>query len=382
MTQNNNSWRKTYFTLLAGQAISFISSGILQMAIIFYLVAKTNSAIILTAATLIGFLPQACLGPFAGAFVDRHSRKSVMIGADLIIAAAGGILALVAFYMELPVWSIMVVLLIRSAGTAFHSPAFSAATPMIVPKEELTKCAGYTQTMQAVSAIISPAAAAFLYAVWPLNAIILLDIVGAILACVTVAISSIPTPELCPETKRQQFLQDMKEGYVVLKQNRGLFALLWIGVIYMFFYMPISTLFPLMPGGINLSIWGGFKKRRYTIGLSVLLMGVSNMLSGLLPPDAFLVFVVCCTVMGISAPFYGVQNAIFQETVKPEYLGRVFSLLTSAASLAMPFGLVISGPLAERLGVEKWFVICGIGIIIVALAVFLLPGLREIDNTQ
>ena len=386
MTQNNNSWRKTYFTLLAGQAISFISSGILQMAIIFYLVAKTNSAIILTAATLIGFLPQACLGPFAGAFVDRHSRKSVMIGADLIIAAAGGILALVAFYMELPVWSIMVVLLIRSAGTAFHSPAFSAATPMIVPKEELTKCAGYTQTMQAVSAIISPAAAAFLYAVWPLNAIILLDIVGAILACVTVAISSIPTPELCPETKRQQFLQDMKEGYVVLKQNRGLFALLWMsyfkGTPAHASAAEIAFAVGMLLGGVILSIWGGFKKRRYTIGLSVLLMGVSNMLSGLLPPDAFLVFVVCCTVMGISAPFYGVQNAIFQETVKPEYLGRVFSLLTSAASLAMPFGLVISGPLAERLGVEKWFVICGIGIIIVALAVFLLPGLREIDNTQ
>lgn len=95
--------------------------------------------------------------------------------------------------------------------------------------------------------------------------------------------------------------------------------------------MPISTLFPLicmsyfkgtpahasaaeiafavgmLLGGVILSIWGGFKKRRYTIGLSVLLMGVSNMLSGLLPPDAFLVFVVCCTVMGISAPFYGAR---------------------------------------------------------------------------
>ena len=80
--------------------------------------------------------------------------------------------------------------------TTFHFTApvsyTHLATPMIVPKEELTKCAGYTQTMQAVSAIISPAVAAFLYAVWPLNAIILLDIVGAILACVTVAISSIP----------------------------------------------------------------------------------------------------------------------------------------------------------------------------------------------
>lgn len=161
---------------------------------------------------------------------------------------------------------------------------------------------------------------------------------------------------------------------MVLKQNRGLFALLWIGVIYMFFYMPISTLFPLicmsyfkgtpahasaaeiafavgmLLGGVILSIWGGFKKRRYTIGLSVLLMGVSNMLSGLLPPDAFLVFVVCCTVMGISAPFYGVQNAIFQETVKPEYLGRVFSLLTSAAS--SPCRLALSFPGLWRSGWE------------------------------
>ena len=40
MTQNNNSWRKTYFTLLAGQAISFISSGILQMAISFIWLRK------------------------------------------------------------------------------------------------------------------------------------------------------------------------------------------------------------------------------------------------------------------------------------------------------------------------------------------------------
>lgn len=87
MTQNNHSWKKKYVILLVGQGISFISSGILQLAIIYHLVTKTNSAIVLTAATLIGFLPQACLGPFAGAFVGQHSRKGVMIGADLGIAA-------------------------------------------------------------------------------------------------------------------------------------------------------------------------------------------------------------------------------------------------------------------------------------------------------
>lgn len=83
--------------------------------------------------------------------------------------------------------------------------------------------------------------------------------------------------------------------------------------------------------------------------------------------------------MGFAAPFYGVHNAIFQEKVKPEYLGRVFSLLTIAASLAM-LGLVISGPLAEKFGVEKWFIICGIGIIIVAFSACFLPSSMEIDE--
>lgn len=174
----------------------------------------------------------------------------------------------------------------------------------------------------------------------------------------------------------------------------------------MFFYMPISTLFPSicmsyfkgtpahasaaeiafavgMPlGGVILSIWGGFKKRRYTIGLSVLLMGVSNMLSGLLPPDAFLVFVVCCTVMGISAPFYGVQDAIFQETVKPEYLGRVFSLTDKRR-----FPRHAVWPCHFRLWRSGWELRNGLSFAELALSslrlpYFYLPGLREIDNTQ
>ena len=135
---------------------------------------------------------------------------------------------------------------------------------------------------------------------------------------------------------------------MVLKQNRGLFALLWIGVIYMFFYMPISTLFPLicmsyfkgtpahasaaeiafavgmLLGGVILSIWGGFKKRRYTIGLSVLLMGVSNMLSGLLPPDAFLVFVVCCTVMGFPLHFTVCKMRFFKKRSNQNIWGEFF----------------------------------------------------------
>lgn len=178
MTEEIKFWKKKYFTMLAGQSISLITSGILQMSIIFYLTAKTNSAMVLSLATLIGFLPQAIIGPFAGTFVDRHSRKGVMIGADLMIAATGGLLAIASIFMELPTWLIMLVLFIRSIGTAFHSPASSAVTPLMVPQDQLTKCAGYNQTILAAVSIISPAAAAFLYSIWQLSHIIMLDMVG------------------------------------------------------------------------------------------------------------------------------------------------------------------------------------------------------------
>ena len=175
-------WKQKFFTIYAGQAVSLITSAILQMAIIFYITEKTGSAMVLSIASLIGFLPYAVLGPTIGVLVDRYNRKAIMIIADLIIAIVGAVLAFIALYIEIPIWMIMVVLFIRSVGTAFHSPALSAVTPLIVPESQLTKCAGYSQSLQSISYIISPAAAAFLYSIWELNMIIGIDIFGAIVA--------------------------------------------------------------------------------------------------------------------------------------------------------------------------------------------------------
>ena len=62
----------------------------------------------------------------------------------------------------------------------------------LVPEEQLTKCAGYSQSLQSISYIVSPAVAALLYSVWDLNAIIAIDVLGAVIASITVAIVRIP----------------------------------------------------------------------------------------------------------------------------------------------------------------------------------------------
>jgi DHA3 family macrolide efflux protein-like MFS transporter len=285
-------------------------------------------------------------------------------------------------------------------------PAFSAATPLLVPEDKLTKCTGFSQSVTSVSHLVSPAAGAFFYAAWSPDKIVVIDIAGAVMACISVAMVSFPKYKADEAAPAGHFLKELKDAYVVLRENKGLFSLLWVGMLYMFVFMPINALFPLMSmqyfngtpahaavaeivfaagmlvGGLILGAWGGFKKRPLTIALSIMLMGIGLVISGILPQNSFVFFAVCCAIMGLSAPFYGVQTALYQEKIKQEYLGRVFSLSISTMSLAMPLGLLFAGAFAEQIGVHRWFLISGIGIMVISVITLLLPSVRAIDKDR
>ncbi len=397
-------WKSQFFTIWTGQAVSLITSAILQMAIILYLTETTGSALILSLASLVGFLPYAVLGPFIGVLVDRYNRKHIMILSDLVIALAAAILALAALSGELPVWLVMVIIFVRSVGTAFHTPSLSAVTPLLVPQDMLAKCAGYSQAIQSVSLLLSPALAAFLYMAWNLTAVIALDVAGAVIASLTVAWVKIPGLTKPQQTEPLHFFKEMKEGFLALRSNKGLFALLWIGFLFTFIYMPINALFPLMSmehfegtafhvsvveiafalgmlaGGLALGALGALNNRYLMIAASIALIGLGLAVSGLLPPSGFLLFAASCLVMGFAAPFYaGVQTALVQEKIQPQYLGRVFSLLGSVQGLAMPLGLILSGMFADGIGVSRWFLVSGMLLLSVAMLAFLLPAMKKLE---
>ena len=396
------SWKRTFFTIQSGQAISLITSSALQMALIFYLTEKTNSSMTLALATLVGFLPQGVLGLFIGGWIVRLSRMLIMIGADLFIAAVSALLAVISAFLDPPVWVVLAILFLRSIGGAFHTPSINAVTPLIVPTDKLAKCTGYIQSLQSVSSIVSPALGALLYAQCTLTEIIALDVVGAVIASIAVMLVKIPNIDVANIPQSEGVLAGAKEAYRILAQQKGLLTLLWMGALYMFAYMPINALFPLISmnhfggttwhvamsesvfaagmllGGIVLGVWGGFQRKTTTVLLSIAVMGIALLIAGVLPASGFIAFVVCCAIMGFSAPFYGVQTAIYQEMVRPEYLGRVFSLSLSTMSLAMPLGLIAAGCFADMTGVETWFAISGIFIAGIAVVGAVLPSIKEL----
>lgn len=399
------NWKKNFFTIWTGQAISKFSSSVLQFAMIWYLTDTTDSAAVVSFAVFVAFFPQAILGPIAGVVIDRYNRKLIMILSDVLIALIGLAMAFAGYTGTLETWMILLVLFLRTVGTAFHSPCMQAVTPQIVPNDQLTRCAGYSQALTSVSDIFSPAAAALLYQIWTLETIVMLDVFGALCACATLAVAWIPKLETKQENKKIQFIAEAIEGFHVLRTNKGVFGLVMITGLYTIALMPVSALFPLMSmsyfggtsthasiteivfsvgfmtGSLVLSAWGGTKNRVYTIFGSYMLMAGSLLAAGLLPANGYLFFVLCSFLIGFSGPFYwGTYTPILQTHYDGIYLGRVLSLTGTVRYLFGPVGLGIESIISGIHGPESWFLIGGFLVLIAALLLLTVPAIRTCDE--
>lgn len=143
-------WKKKFAIIWAGQLFSILSSAIVQFSLVLWISLKTGSAEVLAIATIAALLPQAVLGPFAGVFVDRWDRKSVMIAADSFVAVCSAVLALLFYLDSIEIWQIYVLLALRSVGSAFHAPAMQSSVPLLAPASELVRISGVNQAIQSV----------------------------------------------------------------------------------------------------------------------------------------------------------------------------------------------------------------------------------------
>ena len=206
-------WKRQFATLWVGQAVSILTSSISQYALIWHLTAQTASAAVLSLAAVAALLPQGILSLFTGAVADRFDRRKIMAVADGAIGLVSLALVGVGLLLgDLPVTAIMVTLALRSVGSAFHSPCLQAVTPLIVPREMLGKCAGWSQGVQTVSLLLSPALAAVLFAAVPLPLIIALDAMGAVFAIGFLLLARLPALRATGEEAPFRLLDDCRAG--------------------------------------------------------------------------------------------------------------------------------------------------------------------------
>lgn len=403
-----DSWLRTFLIIFTGQTFSLIGSSAVNFALVWWLTAETGSASVLAYASIAAILPQAALGPIAGPFIDRWDRRLTMIVADLLIAATS-IGLLLAFAQGTPsVTTIMFVIAIRSAGAAFHTPASQAAVPMYVPADQLMRVAGWNFFMSSGVAMAGPVLGAFMMAATSVSAVMAIDIAGAVIAVASLLMVRISNPERDESESGQiDFMAEFVEGWRELIRHRGLLDLTLVLAMVTLLYMPLNALFPLMTfahfggdaaaasyvevafgaGMLVGSLGIGGLSQRFSgvrlIGGGIVLIGLVLAASGLLPTSAYWVFVLLCVLMGFAVPLFGAPiTAMFQGLIDPAKLGRVMSLYMTIAMLMAPVGLLVAGPLAERVGVAGWFAISGALIAATGLVAMSLPAVRALDNAM
>ena len=121
--------------LWLGQVVSQLGDWFNAIAVYALLLDVTGSATAVATMMVVQQLPNAFLGPWAGAFVDRFDRRRVMIVADVCRAVI--VLGLLFVDSASAIWLAYVIVGGAVLATSFFEPARSAILPSLVSRDEL-----------------------------------------------------------------------------------------------------------------------------------------------------------------------------------------------------------------------------------------------------
>jgi DHA3 family macrolide efflux protein-like MFS transporter len=137
----------------------------------------------------------------------------------------------------------------------------------------------------------------------------------------------------------------------------------------------------MIAGGILIASWGGFKNRIYTMGLSVVLCGLLAIALGLSPN--FALYLAIVAALGIALPLWNAPSVtLLQTKVEPEFMGRVMSVFTMAASTMMPLGMVVFGPVADTISIDTLLIATGAAVTLLAIPMVGSKVLREAGESD
>jgi DHA3 family macrolide efflux protein-like MFS transporter len=386
-----------------GQLVSIFGSSVSQFVIVWWITLETQSALYLSLAAFLGFAPTVALSPFAGVLADRWSRRALIAVTDLLQALATVVLIMLFWWGGVSMWQVLAVLTFRGVMQAFHYPASSAITPLMVPREKLSRMNGLNYLLNGAVTLVGPIIAAVLLQVWAIHQILWVDAVTFLIAAVPLLMIVIPAVRLKQE--KSSFREDFVEGLAFIKGARGFLTLLVLATGLNFLLTPLSTLFPyfvkfdhfgdasqlafvgaffqggILAGGLLMSVFRGFRNRMVAIVLSIYVVFAGCVLIALTPTGLFWFMALSCLITSICLPIANVSTQTIVQSVIPlKMQGRVGSVIGAIASAATPVGMIIAGPIAALVGTANLFLGCAVLGIVLLTASWFFTDVRYVEK--
>ena len=333
-----------------------------------------GNAVQVVAVTLAFALPMAIVAPPAGVLVDHWNVKRVMIASDLI----RGLLVLLLVFVT-DVRQICAIFAVLSTVSSFFSPAQSVTLRTLVPREGLLAANALMSQAFYVVRLLSPALAGVLVTWLSEKSCFYLDSASFFFSAAMLSTLLIARPTHDREKTLKALTNDFVAGNKFIFTHRELtfvFVAMAVAMFVLSSFSPLISIY-IRDSLSGSSFWFGIISSTVGVGLiagtqlvtrlarnfekhlvvlaGLLCLGLGAALLGLfrdIPMAAVSTFTMGFAIAFVLVP----AQTLSQQETPHDMMGRVSSTFISMISLAQAMGLLLSGYLAQILGIRRLFI--------------------------
>lgn len=386
--------------LWIGQTASAAGDGMTGVALTFAVLGLGRSAADLGLVLASFMVPRVVFMLVGGVWADRLPRRGIMIGSDLVRAAAQVVLAVAAFTATGQLWIFMAASFASGAASAFFQPAATGLIPQTVSAARLQQANASLNLSHSAAFMIGPIVSGVVVALAGSGWVFAFDAVTFLVSAAFLAALRVPA---AGRMERRTFLRDLADGWREVTSRRWLVASLGA---FAFGNLAFAGFFVLGPVTID-RLYGGAGDWGLLMGMS----GLGGVVGGavslrwrpsrplvacfgtlLLAPAMLLLLSATPPLAALALGSIAFSSSIafvntvwhttVQEQVPAESLSRVSSYDWMVSLLIFPAGSALAGPMADAFGARTALLafagIAGIPV----LLVLLVPAVRDVRRRE
>jgi MFS family permease len=382
---------RNYKLFFSGQGISMIGTWMTRVATSWLVYKLTGSAFLLGAVGFAGQIPSFVLAPFAGVFVDRWNRHRLLVVTQVLAMLQSAGLAVLTLTGTIQIWHVIALAIFQGLINAFDMPARqSFVVQMVEDRADLPNAIALNSTLVNGARLIGPSVAGVVIALvgegwcFTIDAVSYLAVIGSLLAM------TVTPAEIVKVAKGSNVLHQLREGWDYVRGNPAISKILLLLAFVAMVGFPYTVLMPIFANEI---LHGG----PYTLGFLMAATG-TGAVTGALTLAARKTVLGLGRFIPLAAGTFGaglvafsfsrwiwlslilmyitgigfmvqmaVSNTLIQTIVDEDKRGRVMSFYTMAFMGTAPFGSLLAGSVAEKIGAPNTLLIGGLGCVIGAL---------------
>jgi MFS family permease len=380
---------RNYRLFFTGQIVSLMGSWMQNTAQPWLVYDITHSKLLLGVVSFCSTVPVFFITPFGGMVADRVDRRKFLLVTQSAAMIQAAVLAVLTLLHLIQVWEIICLALTMGLINAFDVPTRQSMTLDMVGREDLRHAISLNSMMFNIARLGGPPLAGLL--IWLAGEGICFALNAASFAAVLGSLFLMRLAERPPRVNTNA-LREIVDGYrysfatpqirlslllVALSSMFGAAYLTMVTAIVRELLQGSSLAQGLLMGAIGLgALAGAFALSRisekqlvYAPVIAAMAFGASLIAfshSHLLWLSVVLVLPVSASLMMLG----GTTNTIIQTVAEERFRGRVISHYTQCFMGMMPWGALLLGVLAERLGVTDAISLGGLAVLLSAIVAF------------